>query len=148
MRTTADRIRHTIFFELTGMAISVPLFSTLMNTPMDKTGVLAVGMSIMAMVWNYLYNLGFDHMLLRLDRPVHVRPPWMRCCHAVGFELSFMAVTIPAVAWWLELSLTRAIIMDAGLAGFYMTHAYIYNWVYDRVFPMPGAVAAESVPGE
>lgn len=144
MRTTADRIRHTILFELTGMAISVPLFSSLMDTPLDKTGVLAVGMSILAMVWNYLYNLGFDHALIRMNRPVHVRPPWLRCCHAVGFEVSFMAITIPAVAWWLQLSLGRAIVMDAGLAGFYMVHAYLYNLAYDRIFPMPASVRVAS----
>lgn len=137
MRNTFDRIRHTLGFEITGMIMSVPLFAHLMDRSLDKTGVLAVGMSLTAMIWNYGYNLAFDHLMVRMGRRVDDRPPKLRMMHALGFETSFLCVTVPAVAWWLEMSFLQALIMDIGMAGFYTVHAYIYNWAYDRVFPMP-----------
>lgn len=137
MRSIKDRIRHTLLYELTGMIIAVPLFSWLMDTRTDLTGILAVGLSLVAMIWNYGYNLGFDHALRVAGRPLHVRPAWLRALHAVGFEGTLLLVTLPMVAWWLGLSWREALMMDIGMAAFYTIHAYGYNWTYDRVFPMP-----------
>jgi uncharacterized membrane protein len=39
--------------------------------------------------------------------------------------------------------------MDLAVAGFYVVYAFVYNWAYDIVFPVPGrAVAGEASGSE
>lgn len=142
MRTTADRIRHTILFELIGLCTCTPLASWILDKDMSRIGIMSISISMTAMVCNYLYNLIFDKVLVALKHPVNVRPTWMRALHAVLFELSLLTLTVPFVAWWLDLTLWHALIADIGFALFFLVYAFVYNWVYDIVFPMP--VAAES----
>ncbi len=98
---------------------------------------MSITISVTAMVFNYLYNLVFDKILVALNKPVHVRPAWMRGLHAVLFELSLLTMTVPFVAWWLDMTLWNALIADIGFALFFLVYAFAYNWVYDIVFPMP-----------
>ena len=35
------------------------------------------------------------------------------------------------------ISLLQALVMDMALAAFYMAYAFVFNWAYDRVFPLP-----------
>lgn len=112
---------------------------------MFRIGTMSVIISMTAMVCNYLFNLGFDHLLRALGRPVHVRPPWLRAIHAVSFEASLLIITVPFVAWWLDMGLWTAFVTDIGFALFFLGYAYIFNWVYDRVFPMPLDPVPETV---
>lgn len=137
MRTTRDRIRHTILFEVLGLCLCTPLASWVLDRHVTAIGLMAVVISLTAMVWNYLFNLLFDHLLVRSGRPVNVRPPWMRTAHAILFETSLLVFTVPFVAWWLELGLIEAFLTDLGFALFYLVYAYLFNWAYDVVFPMP-----------
>lgn len=137
MRTQADRLRHTLLFELLGLITCTPLASWVLDRELFKVGAMSVIISLTAMACNYLYNLAFDHLLVRLGRPVHVRPPWLRAVHAICFEGSLLCLTTPFVAWWLDLGLLAALITDLGIALFFLVYAYIFNWAYDVVFPMP-----------
>ncbi len=137
MRTQADRLRHTILFEVLGLITCTPLASWILDRDMVKIGTMSIFISITAMACNYVFNLAFDHLLVKLGRPVHHRPVRLRIIHAVSFEASLLLITIPFVAWWLEMSLWHAFITDIGFALFFLVYAYIYNWAYDRIFPMP-----------
>ena len=53
------------------------------------------------------------------------------------FEAGFIVITVPAIAWWLSLSLPKALAMDFSLTLFYLGYTYAFNWVYDRLFPYP-----------
>jgi uncharacterized membrane protein len=44
---------------------------------------------------------------------------------------------LPMIAWYLQIGIWQAFIMDLGLAIFYMVYALVFNWAYDRVFPLP-----------
>jgi uncharacterized membrane protein len=137
MRTTADRIRHTLLFEIIGLAICVPLAAWILDKDLAQIGALSIVLSLTAMWLNYVFNLIFDIALVRLGRPVNVRPVWMRVLHAMLFEASLLILTIPVVAWWLDMTLWTAFLTDIGFALFFLIYAFIYNWVYDVVFPMP-----------
>jgi uncharacterized membrane protein len=145
MRTTADRIRHTLLFEIIGLAICVPLASWILDKGLAQIGVLSIVLSLAAMWLNYVFNLIFDIALVQLGRPVNVRPVWMRVLHAMLFEASLLILTIPAVAWWLDMTLWTAFLTDMGFVLFFLIYTFIYNWVYDVVFPMPvqSAVSVE-----
>ncbi len=137
MRTQADRLRHTILFEVIALITCTPLASLVLGRDMATIGSMAIFLSLSAMVCNYGFNLAFDHMLKKLGRPVHHRPPRLRILHAVLFEGSFLVITVPVVAWWLDMTLWQAFVTDLGFAAFFLIYAYVFNWAYDRVFPMP-----------
>ncbi|TXM94587.1 PACE efflux transporter [Methylobacterium sp. WL103] len=144
MRTTRDRIRHAILFEAIGLALVIPLGSTLFGLPASDMGVIGVGSALVAMAWNYVYNLGFDRALQRLTG--HTRKGLLlRVGHAVLFEAGLLVILLPPIAWYLGISLVEALVMDLAIAGFYVAYAFLFNLAYDWAFPLRswGAVAAE-----
>ena len=124
-------------FEIIGLAICAPLASWILDKGLAQVGVLSIVLSLTAMMLNYVFNLVFDISLVWLGRPVNLRPVWMRVLHAMLFEVSLLILTVPVVAWWLDMTLWTAFITDIGFALFFLIYAFIYNWVYDVVFPMP-----------
>ncbi len=137
MRTQSDRLRHTILFELIGLITVTPLASWLLDKDMAKVGVMSLFLSLTAMVCNYVYNLFFDYALLKMGRPLNHRPPMLRVLHAIMFEASLLTIAVPFVAWWLDMTLWQAFIADIGFALFFLLYAYVFNWAYDVVFPIP-----------
>ena len=142
MRTIPDRIRHALSFEIIGLMLVVPFGALVFNHPVQDIGVITIASSIVATVWNYLYNLGFDHAMQRLTGSVAKSVP-VRIGHAVLFEAGLVALLMPFVAWYLGIGIIEALVLDVSLALFYMVYAFVFNWAYDRIFPIPG----EATPG-
>lgn len=137
MRTRADRIRHTLLFEIFLISLTVLCLPRLLGVPAHTFGLLSVAMSTTAMIWNYLYNLGFDKLLLRLGRPLAPRPFWMRATHAIAFEIGFAFVSVPMIMYALGYGLVEAILLDAVYLVLVPVYAFLFNLLYDTVFPMP-----------
>ncbi|MGE4421434.1 MAG: PACE efflux transporter [Pseudodesulfovibrio sp.] len=144
MRTHADRLRHSLLYELFGLLLCTPLASWALGRDLLRVGMLSVSISGVALGCNYLFNLVFDHILKRLGRPVHIRPPWLRALHAVSFELYLTVLTVPLIMWWLGLSFWAALLTDFGYTVFFLAYTYLYNWAYDTIFPMPVAPKTET----
>src|SRR5699024_10425990 len=85
MRSTLDRIRHAVCFEIIGVLIVTPSAGWAFSAQFDRVGVLAIAMSMIATVWNYVYNLIFDHLMLRWRGRVHKHVA-ERVVHALIFE--------------------------------------------------------------
>ena len=136
MRNTADRIRHAISFEIIGIALATPLAAFAFHLPGGDSAVIVVIGATIAMVWNYVYNLGFDHAMVRLRGGTEKTTP-IRLLHALLFELGLLLFMLPAIALYLQISVWEALVMDIALALFYMGYAFVFNWAYDRVFPLP-----------
>ena len=136
MRTAADRIRHAISFELIGLALIIPLGSWAFAVPVTDIGIVGVVSATLATAWNYLYNLGFDHLLRRYAGTTLKTVP-VRLGHAVLCEAGLLMILMPFIAWYLQISLWQAFVMDVAFALFYLVYAFIFNWAYDRLFPLP-----------
>ena len=136
MRKTADRIRHAISFELIGLALVTPLGALAFGMPMADIGVIGVVGATLATLWNYIYNLGFDHLMQRLTGGTR-KSVAIRVLHAVMFEVGLLLALLPMIAWYLGISVVQALMMDVSFALFYMVYAFVFNWTYDRVFPLP-----------
>ncbi|MEQ9634962.1 MAG: PACE efflux transporter [Devosia marina] len=136
MRTTADRIRHAISFELIGILIATPLAAFAFHLHAGDSAVIIVGSATVAMIWNYVYNLVFDKALNRLAGTTLKSGP-VRIAHAVLFEIGLLIMLMPLIALYLGISLWQALIMDLAFALFYMVYALVFNWAYDRLFPLP-----------
>ena len=136
MRTPADRIRHALLFEIFALLIAVPGGMLLFGLEMKDMGVIAVGGATIATLWNYVYNWGFDHLMARW-RGTTQKTTLIRVGHAILFEVGILLLLLPFISWWLGISLWEALLMDIGMAIFYVVYAFVFNWAYDRVFPAP-----------
>ena len=143
MRTTPDRIRHALSFEIIGLALVTTLGVLVFDKPLGAIGVVAIVGASLATVWNYLYNLGFDHLMQR--RLGHTRKTVpLRVLHALLFEVGLLLVLLPFIAWYLDLTLWHALVMDLSFAAFYLVYAFVFNWAYDLIFPIPKASTAQN----
>jgi uncharacterized membrane protein len=136
MRSTRDRIRHAISFELIGLALVTPLGAIAFGMPVENIGIVGIGSATLATGWNYLYNLGFDHLMRRLTGGTQ-KSVSVRIAHAILFELGLLVVLLPLIAWYLDIGLIHALAMDISFAAFYVAYAFVFNWGYDRLFPLP-----------
>jgi uncharacterized membrane protein len=138
MRTTLDRIRQAVSFELIGLVIVIPLGSWLFGFETDEIGVLAVIAATVATGWNYVFNLGFDRLLVRARGHARKTMP-LRVLHALAFEAGLLMILMPIIAWWLGITLLEAFLMDIFFAAFYIVYAFVFTWAYDTIFPIPAA---------
>lgn len=136
MRTTRDRIRHAISFEIIGLLLVIPLGALGFGMHAADIGVVAIIASTLATLWNYVYNLMFDKALIRWRGQVSKTVP-LRVLHAVLFEAGLLLATLPLLAFYLNISFAQAFIMDVAFVVFYLVYAFVFNWVYDVVFPIP-----------
>lgn len=136
MRTTKDRIRHAISFEVIGLLIFAPLASVVFGFELQLMGMIALVGSLIATLWNYFYNILFDKAMLKIKNSVQ-KTVLIRIVHAVLFEGGLLLLFMPMITWYLKISLWEAFVMDIAMATFYLIYAFIYNWAYDHVFPIP-----------
>ena len=136
MRRTSDRIRHAISFEILGLALATPLGAILFDLPLHEVGLVTLVSACLATAWNYLYNILFDRALLKLRNTTR-KSGRARIVHAVLFEAGLLVALMPFIAWYLGVSLWEALAMDVSFALFYMVYAFAFNWLYDRLFPLP-----------
>lgn len=145
MRTMADRIRLAISFELIGLLIIIPLGAWVFDKPLADIGIVGVVSATIATLWNYVYGYMFDHAKLWLTGAVQ-KGLVARIIHAVLFETGLLAILLPYIAWQLNISVLEAFLMDVFFALFYLVYAFVFNWAYDLVFPIPEAVTRPGAP--
>ncbi len=136
MRSVSDRIRHAISFEIIGLLLVTPLGALAFHMPLHDIGIVGLVSATIATAWNFLYNYIFDLVRQRLAGTTE-KTPLVRVYHAVLFEVGLLAALMPFIAWYLGVSLWQAFVMDVSFALFYMLYAYVFNWAYDRLFPLP-----------
>lgn len=129
---TVERIFQAILFEVTVLAIIIPSSVIIGGFNAGKMTIVAVAISLFAMLWNYIYNLIFDKLMgfNRLERGLV-----LRVFHAVGFEIGMVIITLPVMAWYLEITLLAAAILEAAFLIFILIYTLVFNWIYDRYQP-------------
>ena len=108
---------------------------------LGHSGVLAVLASVIAVIWNLVFNSLFERWEAR--QAVRGRSIARRVAHAIGFEGGLVAFLVPTIAWWLDISLWQALVMDLGLVVFFLVYTFVFNWAFDAVFGLPAAAQGE-----
>ncbi len=126
---------YVVLYEFISLILISVAFYLYSDKDAAHSGMLGVFTVVAAIVWNLLYNSLFE--LWESKQVVRGRGLARRVAHAVGFELGLVAITLPMFAWWLELSLLDAFLLDAGLTLFFMFFTFVYSWCFDRVFGLP-----------
>ena len=135
MRSTRDRIRHAISFELGGLALVSLLGAWTLGMPVVDITMVRIASAIIATVWTYAYNFAFDALIQRMAGGTQ-KSIQLRALHAVFFEAGLLAMLTPMLAWHLGIGLLHALLVDVAFALFYIVYTIVFNWVYDRVFPL------------
>ncbi|OOR89789.1 hypothetical protein B0181_06030 [Moraxella caviae] len=125
-----ERIVHTLLFEVGAVILSVVVIKLFGSHDTGAATGVSVLMATMAMVWNLVFNYGFDKVFTgdRLKRGVGVR-----LLHVVLFEGGLVLFTVPVIAWILQVSLWQALMMDIGITLVITVYAFLYNWAFDYV---------------
>lgn len=145
MRTFRDRIRHAVTYEIIGLFLFIPVGVLLFNQPITEMSVVAIASSLASTIWNFVYNLSFDKVMLSL-RGTTEKNVIIRVFHAVLFEAGLTISLVPIVAWYLGISLISAFIMDITIVLFYLGYTFFFNLAYDFIFPVEDE--ADAVKGE
>lgn len=143
VRTGRDRLRYTVVFELLLVAILAPTGALVLERQVLDVGLLAVVLSLKAMLFNLIYNWLFDKFDVRAGRVPTKRSFMGRLLHAVGFECGLVVTSLPIVMWWLGLTLLQALMMDLAVTSLVVVYTIAFGWSYDRLFP----VSQTSAPG-
>lgn len=135
MRSFPDRVRHALMFEIVGLAIFTPGAAIIFDQPVMDMGVIGLISATVATLWNFLYNIGFDHAMNRITGSVRKTIP-IRIIHTLLFEAGLVIALIPMIAWYLDISIIDALIMDLAIVLFYLVYAFFFNIAYDHIFPI------------
>ena len=136
MRSALDRLRHALSFEIIALILVIPAGAILFDVPLHDFGVVGIVSATLATLWNLGYNVLFDLALQRLTGTT-LKSRIVRVLHALAFEAGLLVVVLPFIAWYLGISLWDAFVLDIALAAFYLVYSYVFNLIYDTLFPLP-----------
>ncbi len=147
LRSGRDRLRYTIAFEMILMSILVPVGSVLLDKDLGMIGLLGLALMVKAMLMGLAYNWVFDVIYARTGRVSSDRGVLARAVHAVGFELTLVATSLPIYVWWLDLTLLQALAADLVVTSFVVLYTFAFTLAYDRIFPVTPAPARAGAGG-
>jgi len=150
IRTGLDRLRYALLFEgVLVVALSVAM-ALLFERSLFDVGALSIGLSVIALVVNFIYNYAFDKYDVRQGRVPTERSTAWRAVHAVGFEATLVLVNLPVFMWWMDWSWWQALVFDASAMAAIVVYTYVFTLAYDRQFPItqPGMPAGGSPDSE
>ncbi len=130
------RLVFVSLYELIAILASSLLFMAI-GQGAGASGTMAVVASTLAIVWNVTFNHLFEKW--EAGQSVKGRSAARRVVHAVGFEGGLALALIPLMAWWFDVSLWQATLMEAGLLLFFLVYTYLFNWAFDRIFGLPAS---------
>jgi len=125
-----ERMVHAVGYEVFAVLLCAPLLSWVLGKSLATAGTLAVTLSVIAMVWNMLYNAVVDRFV-QTER-VHWKAR-ARVVHGLGFEAGLVVWCLPVAAWMLDISLLQAFMVELGFFVIILPYTVVYNWVFDKL---------------
>jgi len=131
-------------YEILGLLVGTTVMTLLTGDSVSSTGPLAIMITVTATLWNMAFNYLFEAWEKRqADRTRTVR---RRILHAVGFQATLICFLIPLIAWWLEITLVRAFLLDVVFIIYVPFYTFAYNWAFDRIFGVPASAVNDAEP--
>ena len=124
-----ERLVHAVGYEVFAVLLCAPLLSWVMGKSLATAGALAIILSVIAMLWNMVYNALFDRWV-QTER-IHWKAS-ARFVHGLGFEAGLVVWCLPVAAWMLDISLLQAFMVELGFFVIILPYTVLYNWAFDR----------------
>ena len=134
------RVIYVSLYELIAIAAATAGLALLSGQGAGHSSVVAAAASVIAVVWNLVFNWAFERWESR--QPVRGRSVARRVAHAIGFEGGLVFTLVPLFAWWFGITLWHAFVMDLGLIVFFLCYTFVFNWVFDHLFGLPASAMA------
>ena len=125
------KLIHATLYELIAVMVVTLAMHGLSGQGTAQAGGLAVSTSVVALLWNIVFNTLFEAWEAR--QATHQRTLRRRLAHAIGFEGGLVLMTVPMIAWWLGMSWWQALVTDLGLVVFFLFYTFCFNWLFDHV---------------
>ena len=140
MQGIKRKVVYVGLYEAIAIVVASVGFAAMSGQALSHAAPLSVAASVIAVCWNLIFNSLFEMWESR--QAVKGRSVARRVAHAIGFEGGLVVILVPLVAWWLDVSLMAALLMDLGLVVFFLVYTFVFNWVFDRVFGLPASAVA------
>lgn len=137
MQGLKRKIVYVSLFELFAVGLTTTTLMLLAGSSGAHASVAAVASSTVAVVWNFIFNSMFEAWEAR--QTTKGRSVARRIAHAIGFEGGLVAFLVPLFAWWLEISLWEAFIVDLWIVVFFLVYTFLFSLVFDRIFGLPAS---------
>lgn len=137
MQGIKRKVVYITLYEIIAIAMSTTGLALLSGANMGHASVAAIAASAIAVIWNLVYNTLFERWESRQAK--RGRSVLRRVVHAVGFEGGLVVTLVPLFAWWLEISLWQAFVLDLGLIVFFLVYTFVFNLAFDKLFGLPAS---------
>jgi len=132
--TKLRRVIYVFFFELFGIVFSTILLMFLSTGGAAESVPVAVAVSAIAVVWNYVFNSIFEFWE---RRQVGGRSFLRRAVHAVLYEGGLIAFVVPLYMWWYDVGPWRAFTMELSILVFFLIYTFLFTLLFDTIFTLP-----------
>jgi uncharacterized membrane protein len=137
MQGLKRKLVYVTLYEAIAIAVCSVAFAWWSGQGLWRAGALSAAASAVAVVWNLAFNTIFEAWEAR--QVVRGRSLARRAAHAIGFEGGLVLLLVPLIAWWLDVGLWQALVMDLALVLFFLVYTFVFNWGFDRAFGLPAS---------
>jgi uncharacterized membrane protein len=128
---------YVTLYEAIAIAVCSVAFALWSGQGLWRASALSAAASAVAVAWNLVFNTAFEAWEAR--QPVRGRSLARRAAHALGFEGGLVLFLVPLIAWWLQVGLWQALMMDLALVVFFLVYTFAFNWAFDHTFGLPAS---------
>ena len=134
------RLVYVALFESLAIIFSTYLLKAFAHGETSGNFAVAVAISVIAVIWNFLFNGFFEWGERKLG--LRGRSLVVRMVHSIGFEGGLVAFTVPLLMVWYRISFMAALQMEAAILIFFLVFTFVFTWVFDQIFALPNALRA------
>lgn len=135
MQGMKRRVTYVFFFEVLSFLICAMILAVLSGSTISHTGPLSLLIAVIAVSVNFFYNYAFEWWEKRQHSKT--RTIFRRVVHAIGFQVVLVTILIPLIAWWMQISLVKAFLLDFSLMIIIPCYTFVYNYFFDHLFGLP-----------
>ncbi len=135
MQGMKRRVTYVFFYEVLSLLICAMILAVLSGSTISHTGPLSLLIAVIAVSVNFFYNYAFEWWEKRQHSKT--RTIFRRVVHAIGFQVVLVIILIPLIAWWMQISLVKAFLLDFSLMIIIPCYTFVYNYFFDHLFGLP-----------
>lgn len=135
MQGIKRRVIHALSYEIILLMVMTPILSLMFGKDMLVTATLGVVIMLIALMWNMLFNFWFEKWEKRQGASHRLLKH--RIYHAICFEGGILILTVPVIAWFLQLGIWQTIVLDIGISLCIMLYTFIFQLGFDKLFGEP-----------
>ncbi|MEQ5177113.1 PACE efflux transporter [Proteus sp. LHD240705] len=133
LKPRSRKLVYAITFETLAILLSTVLLAILSQSQSHNSLPVAIAVSVIALIWNYIFNFFFE--LIESKLKIKKRTVMVRLTHAISFELGLFFFTIPLYMWWYNVDFIKAISMEITILVFFFVYTYLFTLAFDKLCP-------------